>query len=69
MPAKLERSTRDELLSAIQDYAEAWKLGKEVGVFSPTKAAVSVAIDRHESFIAGRSKTLPVERETDDGHR
>ena len=68
MPAKPERTTRDELISAIQDYAEAWKRGKVVCLFSPTRAAVSIAIDRHESFIARSSKILPIERETDDGH-
>ena len=49
------RTTRDALLEAIQAYAEAWKTGIDVGSFcSPTKVAISLAIDKHEEFIQNR---------------
>lgn len=38
---------RDELIKAIQDYAEEWAAGKSV-FGSPAKIALSIALDRYE---------------------
>lgn len=47
---KKEAMRRDELLKAIQDYAEEWKTGQS-GFGSPAKVALYIALDRYEAKV------------------
>ena len=48
--AEKEAMRRDELLKAIQDYAEEWKTGNS-GFGSPAKVALYIALDRYEEKV------------------
>ena len=42
------QATRDELVKAIQDYAEEWEAGKVTMLHSDGRTNLCIALDRHE---------------------
>ena len=49
------QSTRDDLIAAIQSYAEEWKAGRST-IHSEAKTALCIALDRHEFEVWDRSR-------------
>jgi hypothetical protein len=55
--------SRDELLKAIQDYAEEWKSGRSP-IQSPAKTALYIALDEYEWGVIEETRKLILREES-----